>query len=772
MSKVVNLGGDRIRSGGKMNVEMHGYDRSTFNLDKIFRTSTNCGVITPCYVNIGLNGDSFDININELTRTLPTNGPLMGKFKLQCDFFVAPIRLYNGLLHNNAIGIGMDMSSVKIPKIKLQTSASKDWQESEKNINPSSLLAYCGIRGLGYANTRDLQDKKEREFNALPILAYYDIFKNYYANKQEEQFPYINFDFGETMGFKNFTKAVGTPTEYIDEKTGQIYKAEELGNFEITPDYTALRPIQKIYRPVNNTVNPNWGLINKDADLKYSTVVWANDENAELAFDNPIGGFFGDVTTNQNGIILSITVADDKIAITDKAISEHKLIAFCTYQNNNYLLDLAKTRIEKKGNAYFFHILDYYYYNSSNTSNEINRYKSYAYDINGDKILFDGNTGATFTIKGVMNKIATDNDLNIVFRYADLKDIDTMREKLLNTSRGEVLFTNDLGLDFLTNLSRSDNFAGIGANSAVYNGLCVKTYQSDIFNNWLNSETIIGANGISAISAVKVEDGSFSIDSLNLAQKVYNMLNRIAVSGGTYEDWQEAVYDVEVTRRAETPYYVGGTSSMIQFDEVVSTADTQTPNGGDQPLGSLAGKGYSTQDKDNFISFKINEPSIIMGLLSITPIIDYSQGNKWFMTEINSLDDLHKPALDGIGFQDLMSENLDAESVLLESGNDGIWRPSVEQIAVGKQPAWIQYMTDINECFGDFAIPDKAMFMTLNRRFKTENGEIKDSTTYIDPTKYNYAFADISLSSQNFWVQLAFNIKARRKMSAKLIPNL
>lgn len=772
MSKVVQLGGDRIRSGGKMNVEMHGYDRSTFNLDKIFRTSTNCGVITPCYVNVGLNGDSFDININELTRTLPTNGPLMGKFKLQCDFFVAPIRLYNGLLHNNAIGIGMDMNTVKIPRVKVRSSASIHWQDSEKNINPSSLLAYCGVRGLGYAAGKNLQDMKEREFNALPILAYYDIFKNYYANKQEEKFPYINFDFGETMGFVNFTKAVGTPTEFLDENTGKIYKSTELTNFDIVPSNTNLRAIQTTFRPVNNTVNPNWGLLNKDAELDYSTVVWASADSAENAFDIPVGGFNGEVYPN--GIVLSIIVNNEKKAITEKAIQEHELIAFCSYGSDFYLLDLARTRIERNGNVYKFYIADYYYYTSNANAQQVDqdRYKMYAYDINGGKILFEGNSGTAFTIKGVLNKIATDNDLNIVFRYADLKDIDTMREKLLNTSRGEVLFTNNLQLDFLTNLTRNDNFAGINANSAIYNGLCVKTYQSDVFNNWLNSETIIGANGISAISAVKVEDGSFSIDSLNLAQKVYNMLNRIAVSGGTYEDWQEAVYDVEVTRRAETPYYVGGTSSMIQFDEVVSTADTQTPNGGDQPLGSLAGKGYSVQDKDNFISFKINEPSIIMGLLSITPIIDYSQGNKWFMTELNSLDDLHKPALDGIGFQDLMSESLDAESVILESGNDGVWRPATEQNAVGKQPAWIQYMTDVNECFGDFAIPDKAMFMTLNRRYKTEKGDIKDSTTYIDPTKYNYAFADISLSSQNFWVQLAFNIKARRKMSAKLIPNL
>ena len=46
-------------------------------------------------------------------------------------------------------------------------------------------MAYLGVRGLGtYEEAQG--DVVERKFNALPILAYYDIFKQYYANKQED----------------------------------------------------------------------------------------------------------------------------------------------------------------------------------------------------------------------------------------------------------------------------------------------------------------------------------------------------------------------------------------------------------------------------------------------------------------------------------------------------------------------------------------------------------------------------------------------------------
>ena len=67
--------------------------------------------------------------------------------------------------------------------------------------------------------------------------------------------------------------------------------------------------------------------------------------------------------------------------------------------------------------------------------------------------------------------------------------------------------------------------------------------------------------------------------------------------------------------------------------------------------------------------------------------------------------------------------------------------------------------------------------MTLSRRYEYEdNGElqskIKDLTSYIDPAKFNDAFAVTSRDAQNFWVQIGAEIFARRKMSAKVMPNL
>lgn len=243
------------------------------------------------------------------------------------------------------------------------------------------------------------------------------------------------------------------------------------------------------------------------------------------------------------------------------------------------------------------------------------------------------------------------------------------------------------------------------------------------------------------------------------------MLNRIAVSGGSYEDYIEAVYSTEANRRAESPVYKGGMSCEIVFDEVVSTSQND-----DQPLGTLAGKGIVTSKKGGHIEIRVDEPSYIIGIISITPRVDYSQGNDWDMTELDTLADLHKPALDGIGFEDLLQERMAWWGTIYDIST-GKWT----KLAAGKVPAWINYMSTVNKTFGDFA-NEKAMFMTLNRRYEMPEGMaavgIQDLTTYIDPRKYNYNFAENSLEASNFWVQIGAKVIVRRVMSAKIIPNL
>lgn len=341
-----------------------------------------------------------------------------------------------------------------------------------------------------------------------------------------------------------------------------------------------------------------------------------------------------------------------------------------------------------------------------------------------------------------------------IYKSYPLEEIDNMRENILAAGRSlykvQETFITDMFQNVPDEKTDANNYTRPTCSYPMV-GLALKTYQSDINTNWVNTEWIDGETGINAITAIDTSGGSFTLDTLNLAKKVYTMLNRIAVSDGSYNAWIQTVYTSGGLNHIETPLYLGGSSLEIEFQEVINNSGTE-----DQPLGSLAGRGVTTNHKGGNIIFKADEPGYIFCITSITPRVDYFQGNDWDIY-LKTLDDLHKPQLDGIGFQDRLYRNINASAKFEEQNN-----------SIGKQPAWIEYMTNVNKTFGNFALIENEGWMCLNRIF----GEINTYTTYIFPHLYNNIFADTDITAQNFWIQIGFDYNPRRVMSAKVIPNI
>lgn len=628
MSITRSIGKNTLGGGKKMNVSLRAYNRSTHDLSYAWRSSMTVGPLTPFMKIVGLPGDTFDIDLDTKVFTHPTIGPLFGSYKMQMDIFTVPFRLYIAALHNNALNVGMNMSQIKIPMIQPTTPVpEKDNPTASNNdpwkqINPSSILRYLGMETM------------DETVNAIPLLGYLDIFKNYYANKQEENF------YGLLGNERNITKSV--------------------------------------------TINFEWG-------AKYPPEVHK-------------GGTITVPTTLVNDVMTLSTA----------------------WSNSRWNYDMNDTR---------------YFTKSTSGTNTIYT------------VAQEGN------IVGLLPSVSSGTPLDI--KSYELATLDDLREYLLSQGTAQVTLTtsNNGGVQYITDV--------LGRNTTIdrYNvsqplaGLLLKTYQSDIFTNWIQTDWIDGDNGISSITAIDTSSGEFTIDTLNLAKKVYDMLNRIAVSGGTYHDWIETVYTAGSVPHAETPIYEGGMSTEIEFEQVVSNSATES-----EPLGTLAGRGRNNGKKGGKLHIKVTEPCYIIGIVSITPRVDYAHGIDWDIEQLKTMDDLHKPALDAIGFQDLKLQQITQ------------W--SANTAAIGKQPAWINYMTNFNKVYGNFAIKDNEMFMCLVHDIDLNYDSSGVVTTrinwssYIDPQQYNYIFADTSLDAQNFWVQIGCGIKARRVMSAKQIPNL
>lgn len=659
MSITRTLGKNTLGDNDKMKVAMRNYDMSTHDISTIFRSTMGVGMLVPFCKILCQKGDIIDLDLINKTLSQPTLGPLFGSFKLQHFLFFGGFRLYNSWLHNNRTGIGMKMSDIKLPMMIANTTGTET--EAHTDISASALYKY-----LGWSKSRRIGSESTGGVfkNGVPLLLYLDIFKNYFANTQENKFYMIS-----NVGSEPTIKAGFGGTTSAD------YKLPKTG-LKVTPKNTDTVAI----------ITPSSVKNYKDA---WSSIVFA-------------------IQDNKTGNGTQITA--DKLT-TDATKATIKLDRFDTlYPSGGTLVSILL------------------------------------------------NSTAAF---------------GAFLKQYSLEILDQIRDVVLHTKGNETLKLIDQNLK--ENAGGSEELGSFikdlkNSQSSKLGGMLLKTYDSDIFNNWIKKEWIEGAGSITDRTTIDVSDGQLTMDMLNLQQKVYNMLNRIAVSGGTYKDWLETVYTAgKYLERPETPVFIGGMTQYIEFDEVISKSATETAYGS-QPLGDIAAIGRGGKPINNgHIHYQCEEPGYIIGLAAITPIIDYSQGND-FDLNLQTIDDLHKPALDGIGYQDLIQEQMVGETSVY---NGGSTINNIKHLSANKTLAWIDYMTNYNRTFGDFAAGEALDFMVLNRRYEVNNlNQIDDLTTYIDPQKYIEIFADTDLTSQNFWVQTVVRATRRGNYSAKQIPFL
>lgn len=659
MSITRTLGKNTLGDNNKMKVAMRDYDMSTHDISTVFRSSIGVGMLVPFCKILCQKGDIIDLNLINKTLSQPTLGALFGSFKLQHFMFFGGFRLYNSWLHNNRTGIGMKMSDIKLPTMLAKTYGTAT--DAKTNISASALYKYLGwskSRRTGASATQGV------EKNGVPLLLYLDIFKNFFANTQENKF-------------------------YMLKGAGEVKLS-----------------LTNTYKKINDGIY----------------IIGKNQETIKIT----------NTTTIQAGLIL------DKYEEFWSSI-EVKIL-------NSKGSVLSKTLAELTTNAS----------TSTITLNNIDA------DPFATILLFS-------TTKDTAKFIKTE-----LGQY-DLKLLDQIRDVILHKKGNEKLIL--YGENLNTNNGGSTELQAmfgdlVNSQTNRLGGMLLKTYDSDIFNNWIQTDWIDGTGGITEITSIDItaNDGKLTMDALNLQQKVYNMLNRIAVSGGTYRDWLETVYTAgKYLDRPETPVFIGGMTQYIEFDEVISKSATETTYG-NQPLGDIAAIGRGSKPLNNgHIHYQCEEPGYIMGLMAITPMIDYSQGND-FDLNLQTIDDLHKPALDGIGYQDLIQEQMVGET---STYNGGSSISNLKHLAANKTVAWIDYMTNYNRTYGDFAAGEALDFMVLNRRYDVSNNNtIEDLTTYIDPQKYIEIFADTSIDSQNFWVQTVVQATRRGNYSAKQIPFL
>lgn len=662
MGKIVKkVGGDRLGSGEKMTVTAHGYGYSTHDVSRTWKSSMSFGTIVPCFQWFMPSGSRLRINLDALITSNALLYQLYGSAKFQVDVFTSRVANYNPRMQLNLNDQGYNIKDIKFPTMTLETKAfTGSGYISNQQVNPSSLLRYTGLAANGQ-NFENPTQPVTRKWNAMWLIMYYQLVKEYYANKQEKTGVMIHNGTGQNTSITSvITLTIGEPD--------QIWKSIAAGPPEVIV-----------------TLIPNGpsGLQN-DTVIRYTG---SHPTPDQITFRHETDDVMYTLGEIYNEVVLD---------------------------RDNNLIRGYDLRAEYANSQW---------------------------------------SGYTFTSTPITDEV-------VLVEY-DLKAIDRMMMEILKSVDGApVNITAATELPFGASFQKSDDSVHRAVNQSQ-EGLCVGTYMSDMNNNWLDNATI---NTLNNKSKVKVDsNGEFTIDQLNITQKLYNYDMRIGITDGTLDEWRELTYGQKSKSRSLKPVFEGGLVKEIVFDMVVSTASTE-----DDPLASIASRGnFGNKHKGGKIMIDTDEEKLVMITIKITPRLVYNQGND-FTLNMFTLDDVHKPAFDKIGYQNRLSDQVAAFETQVKA--DG----SLVTFSIGKQPAFQDWRSNLDVALGNMA--DSEDYKVFGRTYSAEKVggyyKIKDMTTYIDPTIFNDVFAIQSLDAMNFDVQVGVEAWFTAIMSEEVIPGV
>lgn len=302
-------------------------------------------------------------------------------------------------------------------------------------------------------------------------------------------------------------------------------------------------------------------------------------------------------------------------------------------------------------------------------------------------------------------------------------------------------------------------------------GLWQACYMPDRMNVIL-SDTFF-KNNVSTVTVSTVGD-SFQVDQLVTAKKLWNSRNNDVITNGTFKDWIRVHFGVTPKIMDDMPTFCGATSSDILFEDIRATTSAKIGDS-DQYLGDKGSSAMGYGDSRRF-NIEVDRPGYIMAIATLIPRVDYYQFTERYVRH-TKLSDMFRPEFNGIGYQDVLISDLNTE---FPEGWDASAVVSVDNNpfaqAVGKQPAWIEYMTAVNKIRGTFCTTERSWVLARDMRADKNpdaaTGPALNTvySAYIDPADWNQPFADQSSTAQNFYAQFYLRHHVRSTVLKRLRP--
>lgn len=298
-----------------------------------------------------------------------------------------------------------------------------------------------------------------------------------------------------------------------------------------------------------------------------------------------------------------------------------------------------------------------------------------------------------------------------------------------------------------TTLSGAPGFSGFPGqqrdvkadSSGFYTDTGVEPYEKTRINPTLGS---LAANTSVTYNAGTLGTGAISVDDIREAFALQRFEEARALFGSRYTEYLRYLGVRSSDARLQRPEYLGGGSQVIQWSEVVQTAQ------GDDPVGTLRGHGVSGGRTRRWRRF-FEEHCIVMTVAWIRPLALYTQSlpRCWSRT---IKEDYWQKELEHIGEQEVLNKEIYA----FGDNPDGVF---------GYMDRYDEYRSIPNTVCGDFR--DTLDYWHLGRVFSNQPVLNADFVS-CNPSKRIFA----EQTSDEFYCMFLHSVQARRLVSRKGRP--
>lgn len=328
-----------------------------------------------------------------------------------------------------------------------------------------------------------------------------------------------------------------------------------------------------------------------------------------------------------------------------------------------------------------------------------------------------------------------------------------------------------------------------------FGGLFCTQFEPDLYQNLLSQDQQL----LRSMVTTETIDGQtgITIEQFRLKNHLQGLYDKIFVSGGADRDLSRTLWGIESNRDYDIPELLCVHSEIIGTNLIQSSTAGESSGASSETYsnvpGSMAGNINTRRGAGRSQRFTAKTAGSLMCIVTLTPLISYSQNIERHLLENNFMDEF-TPDMARKGFENVpMSDYCVLPTGRLDGSYDtdihdsDVFYPyltTAETInqSVGKQVAWLREMTAVNRVHGDFSNGGERNDWVLRRDFQQlslNSNTINDGgylnnviTPYGHPLAFQYPFVAQDINSPNFNLQCAFKIDTYSPVPRKFMPNL